>query len=82
MCAPTCSRWCPTTATIRAGSTACTARRTWPIIDRPQTGCRTFGTRERISIAMDIFVKKQELPMYFGGPRWFVPGDGVVRRVV
>lgn len=33
-----------------------------------------FGTRERISIAMDIFVKKQELPMYFGGSRWFVPG--------
>ncbi len=40
------------------------------------------GTQERISIAMDIFVKKQELPMYFGGPRWFVPGDDVVRTVI
>jgi hypothetical protein len=28
---------------------------------------------ERISIAMDIFVKRQETLMYFGGPRWFVP---------
>jgi uncharacterized protein (TIGR02466 family) len=32
-----------------------------------------FGTKERVSLAMDIFVKKQELPMYFGGPRWFTP---------
>ncbi len=42
------------------------------------------GTHERISIAMDIFVKKQELPMYFGGPRWFVPAteDDVVRQVI
>lgn len=28
---------------------------------------------ERISIAMDVFVKKQESPIYFGGPRWLVP---------
>jgi hypothetical protein len=28
----------------------------------------------RISIALDIFVKEQELLMYFGGARWFVPG--------
>lgn len=41
-----------------------------------------FGTKERVSIAMDIFVKKQELPMYFGGPRWFVPSDDVVRTVI
>lgn len=34
-----------------------------------------FGSGERISIAMDIFVKQQELPMYFGGVRWFVPAD-------
>jgi hypothetical protein len=32
-----------------------------------------FGTHERISIAMDVFVKKQEALMYFGGPRWHVP---------
>lgn len=29
--------------------------------------------RERISIAMDIYVKKQKALIHFGGPRWFVP---------
>lgn len=33
-----------------------------------------LGKHERISIAMDIFIKKQEALMYFGGPRWFIPG--------
>jgi hypothetical protein len=32
-----------------------------------------LGTCERISIAMDIFVKKQNALIYFGPPRWFVP---------
>jgi hypothetical protein len=32
-----------------------------------------WGSTYRISIAMDVFVKKQKLPIYFGGPRWFVP---------
>jgi uncharacterized protein (TIGR02466 family) len=32
-----------------------------------------LGDRERISIAMDIFVKRQKTPLYFGGVRWFVP---------
>lgn len=32
-----------------------------------------MGAVERISIAMDVFVKRQELPIYFGGPRWLVP---------
>jgi uncharacterized protein (TIGR02466 family) len=32
-----------------------------------------LGSSERISIAMDFFVRKQGALMYFGGPRWFVP---------
>lgn len=32
-----------------------------------------LGETERISIAMDVFLKSQKLPIYFGGPRWFVP---------
>lgn len=32
-----------------------------------------MGSSERISIAMDVFVKKQEAPIYFGSSRWFVP---------
>jgi hypothetical protein len=32
-----------------------------------------MGPSERISIAMDVFVKKQESPIYFGSSRWFVP---------
>jgi Putative 2OG-Fe(II) oxygenase len=32
-----------------------------------------FGSTERISIAMDVFLKRQNLPIYFGGPRWYVP---------
>jgi uncharacterized protein (TIGR02466 family) len=35
---------------------------------RPQ-----LGTGERISIAMDIYVKKQQVPFYFAAPRWYVP---------
>jgi uncharacterized protein (TIGR02466 family) len=31
------------------------------------------GKTERISIAMDIFVEKQEALIYFAPPRWFVP---------
>jgi hypothetical protein len=29
--------------------------------------------KERISIAMDVYVEKQKALIYFGGPRWFVP---------
>lgn len=32
-----------------------------------------LGNTERISIAMDIYVKKQNPLIYFGSPRWFVP---------
>ena len=32
-----------------------------------------MGSGERISIAMDVYVKKQEALIFFGGPRWFVP---------
>ena len=32
-----------------------------------------LGDGERISIAMDVFVKKQNALIYFGPPRWFVP---------
>jgi Putative 2OG-Fe(II) oxygenase len=32
-----------------------------------------LGTSERISIAMDIFVEKQNALIYFVPPRWFVP---------
>jgi hypothetical protein len=32
-----------------------------------------LGPTERISIAMDVFLKCQALPIYFGGPRWFIP---------
>ena len=32
-----------------------------------------FGATQRISIAMDVFLKCQTLPIYFGGSRWFVP---------
>jgi uncharacterized protein (TIGR02466 family) len=39
-----------------------------------------LGSHERISIAMDIFVKKQEALMHFGGPRWFVPGKPQASR--
>lgn len=31
------------------------------------------GSTHRISIAMDIFIKMQKLPIYFGGERWHVP---------
>lgn len=34
-----------------------------------------LGPAERISIAMDIFLTRQRLPIYFGGARWFVPRD-------
>jgi hypothetical protein len=32
-----------------------------------------LGKTQRISIAMDVFLKRQRLPMSFRGPRWFVP---------
>jgi hypothetical protein len=32
-----------------------------------------LGKTYRISIAMDVFLKRQNLPIYFGGSRWFVP---------
>lgn len=32
-----------------------------------------LGERERISIAMDVFIKKQNALVYFGPPRWYVP---------
>lgn len=32
-----------------------------------------FGLTQRISIAMDVFIKSQTLPIYFAPPRWFVP---------
>lgn len=34
-----------------------------------------LGKTQRISIAMDVFIKKQELPIYFSGNRWFVPKE-------
>lgn len=59
----------------------------WRISVKPQEGNMTFfpsyvrhevrsqlETAERISIAMDIYIKKQELPFYFAPPRWYVPG--------
>jgi hypothetical protein len=57
----------------------------WRISARPAEGKLFFfpsyirhevrpymGKRERISIAMDVYVKKQEALIYFGPPRWFV----------
>jgi len=32
-----------------------------------------LGKTYRISIAMDVFVNMQNYPIYFDGPRWFVP---------
>jgi hypothetical protein len=32
-----------------------------------------LGPTERISIAMDVFLKRQNLAIYFAGTRWFVP---------
>jgi hypothetical protein len=32
-----------------------------------------MGKRERISIAMDVYVKRQDALIYFGPPRWYVP---------
>jgi putative 2-oxoglutarate-Fe(II)-dependent oxygenase superfamily protein len=32
-----------------------------------------LSRRERISIAMDIFIARQSSPIYFSPPRWFVP---------
>lgn len=40
-----------------------------------------LGDSERISIALDIYVKKQkQLPFYFGPPRWHVPREQMVPR--
>lgn len=34
-----------------------------------------MGEKERISIAMDIYIRKQRgLPFHFSPPRWFLPG--------
>lgn len=59
----------------------------WKISSKPQAGKMIFfpsyvrhevrpnlGTSERISIAMDFFVKKQDAMIYFNGQRWYVPG--------
>jgi len=32
-----------------------------------------MGKTERISIALDLFLKRQNAPIYFAPPRWFVP---------
>ena len=32
-----------------------------------------LGKAQRISIAMDVFFKRQKLPIHFRGSRWFVP---------
>ena len=32
-----------------------------------------MGKSQRISIALDVFLKKQNAPIYFATPRWFVP---------
>jgi hypothetical protein len=58
----------------------------WRLSVRPREGNMTFfpsyvrhevrsylGCRERISIALDIYVKKQQVPFYFAPPRWYVP---------
>jgi len=58
----------------------------WRLSKRPCAGNMTFfpsyvrhevrsylGCRERISIAMDIYVKRQQVPFYFAPPRWYVP---------
>ena len=64
----------------------------WRISNSPQAG-RLFlfpsyvrhevrpnlGPAERISIAMDVFLKSQELPIYYGKPRFFVPGAAAVQ---
>lgn len=39
-----------------------------------------LGKGQRISIAMDVFIKRQESPIYFGGPRWFVPEQRSVTK--
>jgi putative 2-oxoglutarate-Fe(II)-dependent oxygenase superfamily protein len=57
----------------------------WRISSEPEEGRLVFfpsyvrhevrpnlGRRERISIAMDIYVEKQNALIYFGNPRWFV----------
>jgi uncharacterized protein (TIGR02466 family) len=61
----------------------------WQISSRPEEGklflfpsyvrheVRPYlGSTCRISIALDVFVKHQRLPIYFGGPRWYVPQAG------
>jgi hypothetical protein len=58
----------------------------WRIVNEPVEGKLLFfpsyirhevrpylGESERISIAMDFYVKKQNPLIYFGSPRWFVP---------
>jgi hypothetical protein len=36
-----------------------------------------FGNGHRISIAMDVFLRSQQLPMSFRGVRWFVPDSAL-----
>ena len=50
MCAPTSSRWWPTTATTRSGPTSCTAASTWPTMLRPPIGCSTFMVLDFIRV--------------------------------
>jgi putative 2-oxoglutarate-Fe(II)-dependent oxygenase superfamily protein len=58
----------------------------WRIITEPVEGKLVFfpsyvrhevrpylGKTERISVAMDIYVAKQNAPIFFARPRWFVP---------
>ncbi len=60
----------------------------WIISSKPKPGRMTFfpsyvrhevrpnlGSAERISIAMDFFIKAQNPMIYFGGPRWYVPEE-------
>jgi len=39
-----------------------------------------IGSSYRISIAMDVFVKKQQLPIAFSGTRWHVPKAAELQR--
>jgi hypothetical protein len=39
-----------------------------------------LGHSERISIAMDVYVKRQNALIYFAPPRWYVPPQGISVR--
>lgn len=66
----------------------------WRISTKPQEGNLTFFPSyvrhevrsqlepgERISIAMDIYIKKQQLPFYFAPPRWYVPAMETIQAL-